>query len=434
MQRIIILIMTLCIFQRISSQLVRPLKIGDSIPEFEFTSFYDSNKVSLKNLKGKFIILDFWNKSCLACISSMPKMDSLQRMFEGLLQVIYITKNSREEVKELFLKIKLQKPRVPFVVNDRIFYDSLFPHIGDPLHAWIDKTGIITAITSGYNATFEHVKAFVEGKIVNLSTRRELDDFDATSSFLHEGASRLNKYLNYHSVLFHGLSEETSKNFILQVRDPVSGRMNAIRAVNATAYSLFNLAYARRLFGVDINIINLPNNNRIFIESRHAEKFQFPTDNNLIDQWMYDNTFSYELSIPPERSKELFDFMQMDMERYLPFKARVEKRKVMCLVLVKTGKDDLPLTKFDEKSNSKSREVFIVKNATIQSSLYPALIYANQNLKTPIIDKTGYNKPVNIQLNCSLDDIPSLNMELKKYGLSLELKINQIDILLISDK
>ena len=431
MQRIIILIVTLCSFQRISSQVVRPLRQGDSIPEFEFASFYDGNEASLKNLKGKFIILDFWNTGCLACISSMPKMDSLQRSFDGKLQVIYITKNSREEVKKLFSKIKLQKPNVPFVVNDQIFYDSLFPHIGDPLHIWIDKTGIITAITPGHNATFEHVKAFVEGKFVKLSVRKELDGFNTSTSFLHEGATRLSKYVRYHSILFQGLSEETSKNFILQVRDSASGKLNKIRAVNATTYSLFNLAYARRLFGVDISVINLPNNNRIFVESRYPERFQQPFDKNLIDQWKYDNTFSYELSVPTERSKELFEFMQTDLMRYLPYKANVVKRKVLCLVLKKSNKE-FSLMKTD--SISIKGKGFAIRNTTIQSSLYPALIGANQELKTPIIDETGYNKPINMDLHCSLSDLSALKKELKKYGLSLELKEKQIDVLVIRDK
>ena len=434
MQRIIILIAIVCSFQITSSQVVRPLRPGDSIPEFEFATFYDANEASLKNLKGKFIILDFWNIGCLACISSMPKMDSLQRAFDGKLQVIYVTKNSKEEVKRLFSKIKVQKPKVPFVVNDQIFYDSLFPHIGDPLHIWIDKTGIITAITPGHNATFEHVKAFVEGKVVELSVRRELDNFDNRSSFLHEGASRLSKYLTYHSILFQGLSEETSKNFILTLRDSASGKMNKIRAVNASVYSLFNLAYARRLFGVDLSVVNLPNNNRIFIESRHPEKFKFPTDKNLIDQWTYDNTFGYELSVPAERSTELFEFMQMDLARYLPFKVSIEKRKVLCLVLRKNETDNFRLTKDDSVLNLKNKNSFIVKNATIRSSLYPALILANQELKTPIIDETGYNKPVNMQIHCSLDDTPTLKKELKKYGFSLVLKLKQIDVLVIRDK
>jgi len=431
MQRIIILIATVCSFQTISSQVVRPLKPGDSIPEFEFASFYDGNEASLKNLKGKFIILDLWNKGCLACISSMPKIDSLQRMFEGKLQIIYITKNSREEVMKLFSKIKLQKPKIPFVVNDRIFYDSLFPHIGDPLHVWIDNTGMITAITPGHNATYEHVKAFVEGKMLNLSARRELDGFDNRTSFLNEGSSRLSKYLKYHSVFFQGLSEETSKNFILQIRDSASGKVNTVRAVNATAFSLFNLAYARRLFGVDISVINLPNNNRISIESSHPEKFKFPTDNNSIDQWMYDNTFSYELSVPTERSKELFEFMQVDLNRYLPFKASIVKRKVLCLVLTKS-KDEYNLMRADSISTKVNG--FTIRNTTIQSSLYPALIYANQELKTPIIDETGYNKPVNLDLRCSLSDLPMLRKELRRYGLLLELKETRIDVLIIKDK
>lgn len=149
------------------------LQIGDTLPDLPFQEFLDISvpQMQLTDLKGKLVILDFWNVKCLACLQSMPKMASLQKRFGERIQIILITQNTRTEVETLFSRIKIQKPSLPFVIADTNYYKKLFPHVGDPLHVWINNKGVISAITDGHNATVSHIQSMLDGEKINLSVR-----------------------------------------------------------------------------------------------------------------------------------------------------------------------------------------------------------------------------------------------------------------------
>jgi peroxiredoxin len=58
------------------------------------------NTWSLKRLRGKIVVLNFWFTSCAPCIQEMPKLNELVKTYEGKNVVfLALTFNSREQVK-----------------------------------------------------------------------------------------------------------------------------------------------------------------------------------------------------------------------------------------------------------------------------------------------------------------------------------------------
>jgi len=132
------------------------LVIGEKIPEFNFNHvlLYPSSSISLSELKGKLIVLDYWATWCGSCINTFPKLDSLQKEFAKNVQFILIDNKKKtgegKQTVEKFIKNRLASlriiPDIPIVVEDTItqFY---FPHQYIPHYVWIDPNGKLLAVT-----------------------------------------------------------------------------------------------------------------------------------------------------------------------------------------------------------------------------------------------------------------------------------------------
>src|ERR1700730_16597752 len=66
--------------------------IGKPCPSYIFENIqnYSKNQVSLSELKGKWLILDFWNNGCLGCVQSFPRINELAKQFAEKVQFILI--------------------------------------------------------------------------------------------------------------------------------------------------------------------------------------------------------------------------------------------------------------------------------------------------------------------------------------------------------
>src|SRR5687768_3477014 len=108
----------------------REVKVGESMPDIPLGTVLN-NKTGIRNfseLKGKLVILDFWNTWCGSCIDAFPKMDQLQKQFGEKVQIILVNSTETEEaIQEKFRKVpalkKLKMPDLPSIVNAK-YMDS----------------------------------------------------------------------------------------------------------------------------------------------------------------------------------------------------------------------------------------------------------------------------------------------------------------------
>ena len=277
MKAFIFLLLSIVFYNVAVSQEIEALMLGEKIPEIELGQFLNNplKQQNISELKGKLVIFDFWDIHCGGCIASMPRMDSLQKEFNGKIQVIFLTKNNEEEVNRLFSRIKVRKPDVPFIIDDTLLND-FFPHYGDPLHVWINQKGYVQAITFDYNTTPETIQKFLNGSDPHLSRR---NDFGINLNYpllSEQNSSILNKAESY-SILIKGLNEYTAvgNTFFIQ-KESGTGLISMIRTINASKLMLYNIAFDNEIFDADINIFNLPKNNRIILETKDSSGFYVP--------------------------------------------------------------------------------------------------------------------------------------------------------------
>ena len=127
------------------------------MPDFQLeVQNYSKKNVSLSDFKGQWLILDFWNRYCGVCIKSFPKMDSLQRTFDGRLKIILSgytgSKMSRQGsddkmIREIYERNRLSNHLDLTVAFDSVLFDR-YDIYATPYLIVVDPKGNVRAITT----------------------------------------------------------------------------------------------------------------------------------------------------------------------------------------------------------------------------------------------------------------------------------------------
>jgi len=79
---------------------------GSSAPAFSATSF-DGRRITLAELTGRVVVLDFWRKSCGPCLKAMPQVEALREQHpESRLAVFGVNTDEKKATLQAFLKTK----------------------------------------------------------------------------------------------------------------------------------------------------------------------------------------------------------------------------------------------------------------------------------------------------------------------------------------
>src|SRR5690606_37187005 len=113
---------------------------------------YYKEEASISDFRGKWLILDFWNRGCIACVESFPKMNDIQLKYKEKLQLIMVgyTDNRISEVdaiKRLYYKVKDIKNLKFTTAFDSVLYEKKWKRWGAPYIVVVDPEGIVQYIT-----------------------------------------------------------------------------------------------------------------------------------------------------------------------------------------------------------------------------------------------------------------------------------------------
>ena len=412
--------------------------IGQQLPDFGFSKLikYPSGTIRVADLKGKYLVLDFWHQYCSTCIAAFPSLHILQQRFKDSLLILPVTFQSEQSVLAFYDKRKKAGKEVllPSIVEDTLLR-KYFPHNGDPYDIWVGKEGIVKAITDNRALTEENLQKFIQQGAINLPVQHLQPDFDPVKPFLvnNNGGpptaflyrSQLAGYID--SIRWTPLIEQSSTS---QTR---------LFIANATLLDIYKQLFSR--IEKDITWTADPFNKKVLLEVDEPAGFRDWTsirnsDYTEFQDFQQHNLYCYELILPAAFSLEkAYAIMLENLNRYFHVNVSIQVRKIPCLALVTQNTPVIQSAKAKPAPSHQPTwedDHYILRNRPIEDL---AEFLNLQLARLPqIINEThqSYNVDIDLLIHAE-DDLETIQQQLKKIGLALVPKEKELYRIVIKD-
>lgn len=387
------------------------IKINERIPDIFIPEVfrYKKSKINLRSeFEGKPLIIDFWFTYCASCIGSMPKLDSLQRKHNGKINILLSTFEKRE-VTERFLTNKkvLQNVSLPTIISDTLLL-KVFPHITSPHEIWIDKNGIVVAITGHEEITEENITKLINGEALHLPVKSDIKKSIPAPVQLSLESNKTSQY-----SYFDGYQEKSGG----EIHRGIKNGFTKIKTINLTFQMLYELAYEQdNLKPSQYNYKNID------------PKSYIPDDKTG------DNLYCYEMKLKDTIWNNVYQYMRQDLDRYFKINSELKNEPTLCYIISKAEalqyNDTTNINGFSDWY--KEGDNYILQYAPWQA----VIVYLNQTLSYPLIDETGNNLKTKIKLLAiplDLTNLKEANNKLARYNLKLEQKLRNVNHIVFSN-
>jgi thiol-disulfide isomerase/thioredoxin len=196
----------LCLFLKSNAQEIKPLTIGDKVPDAVIKNIYNypALQSSISAFNNKLLILNFMATNCISCLKALPRFASLQNEYGDKIQIVLVTNQSAEKIKT-FLRLR-PEVKLPIVSGDSVL-SKLFPHTFISHEVWI-KEGVVKAITYADYVNKTNIETILSDKKINWPVKRDMAEFDYSKPLLRPEADlpedNLSKNLLFFSHSLYG--------------------------------------------------------------------------------------------------------------------------------------------------------------------------------------------------------------------------------------
>jgi len=410
------------------------LQIGKPGPDIILKNIehFKSSQKSLRDFRGKWLILDFWSSGCASCVASFPGLNQMQKTYADKVQIILLGRDDKW-IRPMYEKFRVRQNLELPIIFDTILF-KYFDVFKVPYTIILDEKGICRAITSAL--TENNLTDLMDGKnpvLFKAMTKKQEDstekDFDFDKPLLIGGNAGGDYDFSYRSVLFPWKSGITSID--MEFGDHVG---NMMQFTGVPLFKLYAFAY-----GDTVTNIPIPYRRNSYetwyghpkLELKDSSEFEY-------DYKLEKNIFCYSETVPPLKASNKFlqESMQRDLQTYFGYDVKIEDRMVACWNLVVT---DIAAAKLKTKGakteiisddrDGQAGKKFV--NVPVSYIIYDIWYYHQTDL--PFFDATGIVGNIDLNLDSIMTDLNAIKEALNKSGLDLVKSEKKMKVIVIRD-
>lgn len=443
---IIITLLTTLVCTRISAQETKIYpEVGKPIPDFVLTNikYFSTNEITGKELTRKHTILDFWNKYCVSCIRSFPKVNELALKYKNSVNIALVGLQE-DGIEALYERNRERLDlRLP-AAFDSVLYKRFVPG-GAPHLIWIDDKGIVQAVTGTTELTEANIESFMNGKsfpFINTSHKAYSDQaamYDSFKPFLIDGNGGKSSEFLYRSLLAEYKPGMPTKGLIAPIDEFiqfVESEHNVYEKYEFEAVWSLPMLYTYAYTG------STPDWKYGY--SLYSDFYLTPlvvevdSSGFFPDHTTGKNMYWYSLIVPPSKltANYLLTGIQRDLDYYFGYEAKIEKRKLPYVRIVATADARRKLeTKggkgvVDPNTNG---AWFKGTNIPLESFLKIFCYVANQSFSVPFVNETGIDYNIDIDVNMVYQSFEDIRKIFNEVGLDVERGEKEYKVVVIRD-
>jgi hypothetical protein len=378
----------------------------------------------------------------------MKFLDSLKAQHPGKFNVLMVTYQKEAEIKAF-----LNRPNNKDVKTSNLYLataDSilkkLFPHKVAPHNVWIDKQGVVRAITGTEEVTAANVLSFAsQENSLKMTQKKDILNFQPMEEF-----HLMDSSFSYRSIITPAIPTGSSGSLAGTSKGLAYNRFfqynTSISHLFWTAFSIYNK-----------NPLGTYRENLVEIHTKDSLRLLYPSGKLVrllqhspyknMQEWNKDNTYCYALTLPNRIPDTLFrDYLFSDLERYFQVHPKIEKRERLCTVVSKTKGEALKAAEANQGAYAKIKLTngkLQIRNAKIQDVVnYFFSIYDNRQLRHPFVIEIPESEQYRFDLDLDFNRNKAQNEGvspkdyfemLGRYGFRFEQKLRPYPILVLYD-
>jgi thiol-disulfide isomerase/thioredoxin len=405
-------------------------QVGKPCPDFTLDNLHNSKKpkISLRDFKGKWLIIDFWAFYCTSCVESFPKANHLQQIFKSELTYLLIGYNDfhfGHNIKSLYLKLEDKMHLQLLAAFDSVLFTRWevpsVPHL-----IIVDPTGKVYAITGSDETDSTKIRELLDGKKPVFLPKTFSIKFDPEKPLLINNNGGPDTGFLYRSLLTRYVDEGIRPlEYIYNYKEK---NKIGFQVTSASLDELYRYAFVGKWYwGSDQDSLSEKYSPNLELDIKDSALFN--SDYSKID-----NLFNYSLYVPPGKANRnyLMHVLQRELKNCFGYEVTLEDKEVPCWRLI-VRKDTL--VSFRSRGLSKEDSVDAmqvrIKNGSLKYLLLS--IAVNHQTQTPFIDETGIDYPVDIELDALLIDLKDVQQALRRSGLDLVKGKKMMKVIVIRD-
>ncbi|RAW01572.1 TlpA family protein disulfide reductase [Pseudochryseolinea flava] len=393
--------------------------------QFKNVQYAKTNFSTLHDLRGKFVVLDFWTKGCAGCIATFPKLNSMQKALQEKAQIILIGNNNR---KNKGIEAMYEKFRTKQQLDITVSYDStLFErfNIRSVPHVIIINTlGEVVSVTYADQISTEKIEALIEGKSVAFNPKNDAEVSPKVAAIAKDQQTDKVKTMLSGSMLS---AWQPGQRIGIQTRLDALIHLGYFEVTGATLTQLYNYAYVGFEDWAFVDSLYGKFHRELVLEVNDTRTFNvnYDTGNGLFNYYL-------KPSNPNSSLADLKILMQQDLFQQFGYSVKIEEREMPVWILTATKKARTSLRSAKTNSIVKGdHSGWTFQNIPLSQILMTIRDYHDG--QPPIIDDSGITANVDLSLNVLMTDFKEIKRSLEEQGLVLTKACKKMKVLVLRD-